>query len=57
MKTWIGMSSLSEFRSKIKTCLISLKRLKNILPQSQLCSVYFDLVESHLQYGDAVWGS
>ena len=37
---------------------MSLKRLKNILPQSQLCSVYYGLVESHLRYGDvANWGS
>ena len=37
--------------------LLALKRLKNILPQSQLCSVYYALVESHLHYGDVVWGS
>ena len=43
-------------RSKIKTGLISLKRHKNILPQSQLWSVYYGLVESHLRYGDVVWG-
>ena len=36
---------------------MSLKRLKNILPQSQLCCVYYGLVESHLRYGDVVWGS
>ena len=43
--------------SKINTGLMSLKRLKNILPQSQLCCVYYGLVESHLRYGDVVWGS
>ena len=32
-------------------------RLKNILPQSQLSIVYYALVESHLRYGDVVWGS
>ena len=37
--------------------LSALKRLKNILPQSQLCSVYYALVESHLRYGDVIWGS
>ena len=37
--------------------LSALKRLKNMLPQSQLCSVYYALVESHLRYGDVVWGS
>ena len=26
-------------------------------PQSQLCSVYYALVESHLRYGDVIWGS
>ena len=36
---------------------MGLKRLKNILPQSQLCCVYYGLVESHLRYGDVVWGS
>ena len=33
------------------------KRLKNILPQSQLCSMYYALVESHLRYGDVIWSS
>ena len=37
--------------------LIALKRLKNILPQSQLCSVYYALIESHLRYCDVIWGS
>ena len=36
---------------------MTLKRLKNILPQSQLCCVYRRLVESHLPYGNVVWGS
>ena len=36
---------------------MSLKRLKNILPQSQLCCIYYGLVESHLRYGGVVWGS
>ena len=44
-------------RSKVKTGLMSLKRLKNILPQSQLRSVHYGLVESHLRYGDVFWGS
>ena len=37
--------------------LSALKRLKNILPQSQVCSVYYALVKSHLRYGDVIWGS
>ena len=48
---------LKRSRSKINTDLMSLKRLKNILPQSELCCVYYGLVESHLRYGDVVWGS
>ena len=36
---------------------MSLKRLENILPQSHLCCVYYGLVDSHLRYGDVVWGS
>ena len=35
----------------------ALKRLKNILPQSQLSIFYYALVESQLRYGDVVWGS
>ena len=37
--------------------LSALKRLKNILPQSQLCSVYYVLFESHLRYRYIIWGS
>ena len=44
-------------RSKINTGLLNLKRLKNVMPQSQLCCVYYGLLESHLRYGDVVWGS
>ena len=35
----------------------ALRRLKNILPQSQLVIVYYALVESQLRYGDVVWDS
>ena len=44
-------------RSKIHTGLMSLQRLKSILPQGRLCCVYYGLVESHLRYGDVVWVS
>ena len=44
-------------KGKMSAGLSALKRLKNILPQSQLCSVYYALVESHLHYGDVIWGS
>ena len=36
---------------------MSLKRIKNNPSQSQLCCVYYGLVESHLRYGNVVWGS
>ena len=47
----------SSLKGKITSGLSALKKLKNILPQSKLCGVYHALVESHLRYGNAVWGS
>ena len=44
-------------KGKMSAGLSALKRLKNSLPQSQLCSVYYALVESHLRCGDVIWGS
>ena len=44
-------------KDKINSGIWAIKRLKNILPQSQLCKVYYALVESQLRYGDVVWGS
>ena len=44
-------------KGKMSAGLVALKRLKNILPQSQICSVYYALIESHLRYGDVIWGS
>ena len=49
-----------QFRSvKSKICggLASLKKLKNILPQSKLCRVYYAIVESHLRYAGVIWRS
>ena len=49
-----------QFRSvkgKIASGLASLKKLKNIISQSQLMKVYYALVESHLRYANVVWGS
>ena len=37
--------------------LAALKRLKNIISQSQLCNIYYALIESHLRYADVIWGS
>ena len=42
---------------KITSGIWTSKRLKNILPQSQLSIVYYALVESQLRYGDVVWSS
>ncbi len=35
------------FKNKICGGLASQKKLKNILPQSELCSVYYAIIESH----------
>ena len=42
---------------KICSGIWALKKLKNTLPQSQLCMFYHALAESQLHYGDIVWGS
>ena len=44
-------------KSKVCGGLYALKKLKNIVPQSQLCSVYHAIVESHFRYADVIWGS
>ena len=36
--------------------LSSLKKLKDVLPQSKLCDVYRALFESHLRYANTIWG-
>ena len=43
-------------KGKMSGGLVALKKLKNIVPQSQLCNVYHALIESHLRYGDVIWG-
>ena len=42
---------------KINSGIWALKRLKNILHQSQLSIVYYAFVESQLRCCDVVWGS
>ena len=37
--------------------LAALKRLKDVISNAKLCNVYNALIESHLRYGDVVWGS
>ena len=44
-------------KGKICGGLASLKTLKNIIPQSKLCSVYYAIFESHLRYANEIWGS
>ena len=44
-------------KGKMSRGLAALKKLKNIIPQSQMCNVYYSLVESHLRYADVIWGS
>ena len=44
-------------KGKIKSALSSLRKLKNILPQTKLDQVYKALLDSHLRYSDELWGS
>ena len=37
--------------------VIESEQLKNIISQSQLCNVYYALIEIHLRYADVIWGS
>ena len=55
-----GLSCERQFETvhnKISGSLESLKQLKNILAQSALSNVHRALVESHMGYGDVIWGS
>ena len=44
-------------KCKLKSSLSSLRKLKNILKKLKLDQVYRALFESHLRYGDELWGS
>ena len=44
-------------KGQVAAGLSSLKKLKNILPLSKLCSVYQALAEIHIRYADVVWGN
>ena len=44
-------------KSKVCGGLSALKKLKNIIPQSQLCNVFHAIVENHLRYANIIWGS
>ena len=43
--------------NKMSGGLAALKTLKNFVSQSQLCTVHYVLIESHLRYADVIWGS
>ena len=43
-------------KGKLKGGLISIRKLREIPPQSKLFLVYKALVESHLRYGKLIWG-
>ena len=42
-------------KGKLKGGFKSIRKLEDILPQSQLCLVYQALIESHLRYGNLIW--
>ena len=42
---------------KMSGGLVALKKLKNVIPQYQLCNVYYAVIENHLPYADVIWGS
>ena len=55
-----GLKWKDQYKSltgKLAGGLSSLKKLKDVLPQSKLCDVYHPLFESHIRYGNVVWGS
>ena len=52
----IWKEQYKSLKGKIKNALSSLRRLKNILPQSKLDQVYKALLDSHLIYSDEIWG-
>ena len=52
-----GLTWNDQFKSltgKLAAGLLSLKTLKDVLPQSKLCDVYRALFESHIRYGNVV---
>ena len=43
-------------KTKVKSGISAIRKLKDILPQSKLTAVYRALIESHLRYGNILWG-
>ena len=55
-----GLKWKDQYKSltgKLAGGLSSLRKLKDVLPQSKLCDVYHARFESHIRYGNFVWGS
>ena len=52
----MGMS-IQSHKGPNQLWYLGIKEAENILQQSQLCTVYYALVERQLHYGDVVWGS
>ena len=46
-----------KLKSKLKRGLSELRKLRNMLPQLKLDQVYRAPFESHLRYGNELWGS
>ena len=44
-------------KGKIYGGFSSLKKIKNIIPQTKQCNVYYAIVESDLRYANEIWGS
>ena len=43
-------------KTKVKSGLSAIRKLKDILPQSKLTAVYRALIETHPRYGNILWG-
>ena len=50
-------NQLRKVKGKMGGGLRSLRKLKNLIPQSQLDHIYRALVESHLRYANVIWRS
>ena len=52
----LSWNQQKEVKGKLKGGFNSIRKLKEMLPQSQLFVVYQALVESHVRYGNLIWG-
>ena len=53
--TW--KSHIMKVSATIYRAIFCINRLKNILPEGSLKSLYYSLVHSHLTYGIQIWGA